>query len=228
MVSVLIVDDSSAFDQSVVAHLRAAEHQLVTVGCTRQAQENLASGGYNFLLLNIALDRQDICRWIRSSPQLGAMPIICASLQDELNERLNYFQRGADDFLVVPFDGRELAARVSTVLRRAMPRIAHSTPLVAAGGRVKLDVHRRMITVNDNDFSLTRLEYLLLFHLMQVAGKSVSTEELLETVWGYRDGTGDPALVRAQIKNLRRKLAPADQEAKWLRTMPGLGYQIAA
>lgn len=228
MVSVLIVDDSSVFDQSVVAHLRAAEHQLVTVGSTRQAQENLTSGSYNFLLLNIALDRQDICRWIRSSPQLGAMPIICASVQDDLNERLDYFQRGADDFLVVPFDGRELATRVSTVLRRAMPRSAHSALLVAAGGRVKLDIQQRTVTVNDNEFFLTRLEFLLLYHLMQVAGKSVSTDELLETVWGYHDGTGDPALVRAQIKNLRRKLASADQEARWLRTMPGLGYQIAA
>ena len=166
MACVLVVDDGSAFDQSVAAHLRAAKHALVGVRDAQQAQDSLMSGGCNFLLLNIALDQHDLCRWVRSNPRLVTLPIICASRQDDVNERLRYFQRGADDFLVAPFDGRELAARIQTVLRRAQPRRNHPALMVAVGGKVRLDVHRRTITVNDSDFSLTRLEYLVLYHLM--------------------------------------------------------------
>jgi len=228
MASILIVDDGSTFDQGVAGHLEAAKHLLVVVHDTRHAQERLVSGGCNILLLNIALDRHDLCCWVRSHPRLMALPIICVSRQDALSERLQYFQRGVDDFLVVPLDGCELAARIEIVLRRARPRPHYPVLLAAAGGRVKLDVHRRTVIVNDSEFSLTRLEYLVLYHLMQVAGQSVSTEELLEQVWGYGGGSGDPALVRAQVKNLRRKLASTDQKLRWLRTVPGLGYQIEA
>jgi len=228
MVYILAVDDGSIIDHVIVGHLGSAKHQLTFVSDPSQVQSALNTGVHDLLLLNVELDRQDICLWTRSNPRLVLMPIICVSRQDDLGQRLRYFQMGVDDFLVTPFDGRELVARIETVVRRAQPKTNLPKLLYAAGGDVALDVQRQVITVNGTDFALTRLEYLVLYHLMRVAGKSMSTEELLETVWGYRDGTGDPALVRAQIKNLRRKISPASQESHWLRTMPGLGYQIVA
>lgn len=228
MIEALVVDDGAIFDTTVLAGLDPASIQLHFVSDTVGVQRALQSTGIDILLLCTHLDQRNCCRWLRSDPTTLKLPIIGFSKIDDLGERLRYFRMGIDDFLTYPFDSRELMARIHAVLRRAGRRHQQLEMLPAAGGAVELDIQKKTIIVDGVEFHLTRLEYLLLYHLIQLAGNYVSTEELLEMVWGYKDGTGDPALVRAQIKNLRRKLQTADPKLAWLRSMPGLGYQIAA
>ena len=228
MVNALVVDDGAIFDASVLAYLDSALVQMYFVADVVEALNLLQSAKIDILLLATHLDQRNLCRRLRSAPATVRLPIITLSIIDDLEEKLRYYQMGIDDFLSIPFDGRELAARIHAVLRRAEQRNRQLAILSAAGGAVELDIQKKTAVVDGVELHLTRLEYLLLYHLIQLAGNYVSTEELLEMVWGYNDGTGDPALVRAQIKNLRRKLQTANLQLSWLRSMPGLGYQVAA
>lgn len=228
MIIGLVVDDGAIFDTAVLAHFSPGMFQLSIVANTVDAQHTMETMSFDIVLLATHLDPREFCRRIRANPLTAILPIISFSKVDNLEEKLRYYQMGTDDFLMTPFDGRELVARIHAVLRRADEPSQQRTSLSAAGGEVELDIQKKTLTVNGVEFHLTRLEYLLLYHLMQLAGAYVSTEELLELVWGYSDSTGDPALVRAQIKNLRKKLQAAEQDIQWLRSTPGLGYQIAA
>lgn len=228
MVNALVVDDGAIFDAHLITSLNAAHVHVRIVVDVLEAQRTLQAAGVDILLLSTHLNQHDFCRRLRAAPETSRLPIISLSIADDLGEVLRFYQMGTDDFLRVPFDGRELAARIHAVLRRADRGNRQRTPLSAADGVVALDIQKKTAVVNGVEFHLTRLEYLLLYHLIQLAGNYVSTEELLETVWGYTNGTGDPALVRAQIKNLRKKFQTADPQLSWLRSMPGLGYQIAA
>ncbi len=228
MIIGLVVDDGTIFNPSVLAHFDPGVFRLSIIASVTEVQRATETMSFDIMLLATHLDSREFCRRIRANPLTAKLPIISFSKVDDLEEKLRYYQMGTDDFLVTPFDGRELIARIHAVLRRAGEPLPQRTSISAAGGDVVLDIQKKTIAVNGVDFHLTRLEYLLLFHLIQVVGTYVSTEELLELVWGYSNGTGDPALVRAQIKNLRKKLQTAEREIEWLRSMPGLGYQIAA
>jgi len=228
MIKTLVVDDGTIFTATVLACFDPTVFHLTVVTNAVEAQRQLQPFAFDVFLLATHLDYRSFCRRLRSDPLTARLPVISLGKIDDLEERLHYYQMGTDDFLTSPFDGRELIARIHAVLRRSARRSLQQEILLAAGGIVELDVHKKIAIVGGVEFHLTRLEYLLLYHLIQLAGNYVSTEELLEMVWGYRNGTGDPALVRAQIKNLRRKFQTTDPKLSWLRSMPGLGYQIAA
>jgi DNA-binding response OmpR family regulator len=227
MIETLVVDDGTILTATVLACFDPTIFHLTVVTNAVEAQRQLQPSAFDVLLLATHLDYRSFCRRLRSDPLISRLPIISLGKTDDLDERLSYYRMGTDDFLTSPFDGRELVARIHAVLQRSARRSLQQEIMLAAGGMVELDVHKKIAIVGGVEFHLTRLEYLLLYHLIQLAGNYVSTEELLETVWGYGNGTGDPALVRAQIKNLRRKFQTTDPKLSWLQSMPGLGYQIA-
>lgn len=223
----IVVDDGSVFDVSVLAQIDPARLHLTFIADCYHAEARLTSEPVDVLILSTYLDRNELCRRVRTNPVTSQLPVICLSKSDDLQEKLRYFRMGADDFLVAPFDGRELSARVTAVVNRARWESRHANVFVAAGGQLKFDTRKKTLEVDDTPLHLTRLEYSLVYYLIRVAGNFVSTDELLEHVWGYSKGTGDPALVRAQIKNLRKKLQDVNPETNCLHSAPGLGYQIA-
>lgn len=228
MIMGLVVDDGTIFGMSVLVHFEPGVFQLSFVANAIDVQRTIETLSFDIVLLATHLDSREFCRRIRANPLTALLPIISFSKVDDLEEKLRYYQMGTDDFMVAPFDGRELVTRIHAVLHRAGEPAQECTSLSAAGGAVELDIQKKTLAVDGMSFHLTRLEYLLLYHLIRVAGAYVSTEALLEKVWGYSGGTGDPTLVRAQVKNLRRKLQTANQDIQWLRSMPGLGYQVVA
>ena len=163
------------------------------------------------------LDGVDVCRRLRED---GDVPILILTARDALESRVEGLDSGADDYLVKPFERRELLARVRALLRRRPPR--GSAYLVV--GDVRLNPDSREVTRGDRELELTAREFELLEHLMRNARIVVSRQALLDEVWGYHP-FAETNTVDVFISNLRRKLE-ADGEERVLHTVRGAGYVV--
>jgi two-component system alkaline phosphatase synthesis response regulator PhoP len=131
---------------------------------------------------------------------------------------------GADDYVVKPFSVRELMARVKAVLRRTQPDEKGANQVLVGAGGLRLDTGQREAVVGEKVLALARLEFDLLFTLLNNAGRVLTRERLLEQVWGY-DFSGDTRAVDSAIKRLRAALREASPEADGIEAVRGVGYK---
>jgi DNA-binding response OmpR family regulator len=140
-----------------------------------------------------------------------------------LSSKLEGFDAGADDYVVKPFDVAELEMRVEAVLRRARPYEAGVTLRV---GKLELNLRSREASSDVKKSLLTPTEFSLLEYMMRRPGEILATHRLLEEVWDYPPGVGDPALVRMHIRNLREKLEEDPTQPSRILTIGRQGYLI--
>ena len=166
-----------------------------------------------------------ICSELQGRPACQNTFMMVISRRDEVNDRLDAFAAGADDFLAIPFHMPELLLRVEALLRQARlvrPQAAADT--LRRHGDLVLDTLTGVALHGQRRIVLTPVEARLLAYLMSCADRTVSAEELLQQVWTQSPGCGDPSLVRAHIRHLREKLAQLTQSFDVLRTVPRFGY----
>jgi DNA-binding response OmpR family regulator len=164
-----------------------------------------------------------LCRALREDADLGGVGLIMVSDRASEIDRVLAFESGVDDFLPRPFHPRELAARVSAVLRRSgEPRPARPRRGGLGTGPVSVDSERSLVRVRGERVELTRRELELLAALMREPGRVVSRRELIERVWG---DVAHPTRrsVDAHIKAIRRKLGSARE---CVQTVRGVGYRF--
>ncbi len=165
-------------------------------------------------------DGRELCRRIRRHPQLHATPVIFVSAKTTEADRLLGFEVGADDYIAKPFSPRELIARVRAVLRtRAATPVAN----VLSYGNVELNLDGMTLRVGTRHIEITATEFRLLEVLMKSPGHVFARQRLLEIVWG-RDRHVDPRSVDVYMSRLRGKLNTHGADARYLRTVRGLGY----
>ncbi len=176
-------------------------------------------------LLMPQMDGFELCRRIR---EISHIPIIVLTGLEQVGEKVNAFNAGADDYVTKPVSGRELLARVQACLRRSQwPPSEDETP-VYSDSRVTVDFARREVYVDGNHLELTPTEYSLLSLFVQRPGEALSLEYLLTTVWGREYDTFD--LVKWHISNLRRKIGGKQStngkgELVPIVTVRGYGYR---
>jgi len=172
------------------------------------------------------MDGLEVCRRIRADPFLAKLPILFLTAKGRPSDVAQGLNLGGDDFLIKPFAAVELPARVHALLRRAPggPLDPEADYLVV--GHLRLHSTRSEVQVVERLVQLRPVEHRLLHYLMMQAGQPVSTEQLLEDVWGYPPGTGDPQLVRVHIANLRAKIEPQPDAPRYIRNVRGRGYLI--
>lgn len=202
------------------------------------------------------MDGLRFCQELRSNPRFHAIPVIFMSVRSELADKLAAYEVGADDYLVKPFDMLELSARLQAVLRRSARQNAadreralqaqqaqtEQNAQAAANDRVDPPVSDRILEVpglrlyldsalvelGDVEVRLTPAEFELLRFLLLHPDQILSSERLLQEVWLYPVGVGDPAVVRWHIKNLRRKIEPEPDKPVRLRTISHHGYILVS
>lgn len=175
------------------------------------------------------LDGMQVCKKLRGDPNTAHLPVIFLTAKMMMNDKIEGFQAGADDYLTKPFDIQELSLRVQAVLRRSQ-RGDEPTDKdqVLVAGDLELNPKTFQVSTPFNVVQLTPVEFELLYHLMRHKGQVFSSERLLHEIWGYPEGTGDPALVRMHIRNLRAKIEPNDaNEPVFIRTVSRHGYFIS-
>ena len=163
------------------------------------------------------LDGLEVCRRLRDD---GDVPILMLTARDGVDSRVEGLDSGADDYLVKPFERKELLARLRALLRRRPPR--GSAFLVA--GDLRLNPDTREVMRGEREIELTGREFELLEHLMRNERLVVSRQTLLDEVWDYHP-YAETNTIDVFVSNLRRKLE-ADGEERILHTVRGSGYVL--
>jgi two-component system KDP operon response regulator KdpE len=152
-------------------------------------------------LLMPHMDGFELCRRIR---EISQIPTIVLTALEQVGEKVNAFNAGADDYVCKPVSGQELLARVDACLRRSQWPAAAETNSVYSDAHLTIDFARREVYVDGESKDLTPIEYSLLTLFVQRPGEALSLEYLLTNVWGREYDTFD--LVKWHISNLRKKL----------------------
>ena len=221
--TIMVVDDDPNIAQLVKLYL---EKEGFEVTVETRGDEALAAFQKNppsLMLLDIMLPGMDgwqVCRAIR---QISNIPIIMLSAKDETFDKVLGLELGADDYITKPFEGKELAARVKAVLRRAAPGEAEKDTLSFPGLTISLEKYE--VHYQGKVLEMPPKELEVLYFLAAHQNRVFTREQLLEQVWGF-DFFGDSRTVDVHIKRLREKLQGSESFGWQIRTVWGVGYKF--
>ena len=223
---ILVVDDEAPMRQLVRIYLAGAGHEVVEAAdgpaCLRMVEQEIC----HLVILDVMMPHMDgieTCRRIRR--QNRAIPILLLTARDAVEDRVDGLKAGADDYLVKPFDGRELAARVESLLRRSYRDAAVLFEFPAL--RLRVDTDAKTVTAGGKPVALTPKELDILILLSRHPGRTYAREQLLDLVWGP-EYDGDTRTVDSHIKNIREKLRTAAVPGDPIATVWGVGYRFEA
>jgi len=228
--TVVVVEDESAIRRAVVDALRAAGYEPVEAADGEAGLAEARRTGVDLVLLDLLLPKMDGLDVLRELRQThAALPVIILTARGSEDDRVRGLRGGADDYVVKPFSARELLARVEAVIRRSPERT--SPPMRISSGDAFVDCARREIVRADGErISLSEMEASILQRLAAHAGRAVSREELLASVWNLRDGHVETRAIDMHITRLRQKLIGDSPDAKqeWIVTVRGHGYMLGS
>ena len=217
----LLVEDDRRLASALRQGLSESGYAVDVVGDGEQGWEMARMEVYDILILDWMLPRLsgvDLCRRLRRAGQQA--PILLLTARDDVEDRVQGLDSGADDYLVKPFALQELLARIRALLRRGEG--ASRNPIMQVGP-LQLDPSTRLVQVDSAPVSLTNKELQLLEYLMRNAGQVVSREQIIAGVWGF-EFDAESNVIDVYIRSLRRKLG----EQNGIRTVRGAGYQLVA
>lgn len=229
---ILIVDDEPELVWSMRQALRKAGHEVLTAYDGVEALAIVYHQVPSLVILDLDMPRMDgvqVCAKLRRDFAGMCVPVLLLVESSTAEERARWLEQGIDDYLIKPFDLRELITRVKTLLqhKQLMDSFTASLPIestpLAVGG-LYLDRQFCRVHVGDRVVRLTPVELDLLVYFMTHPGKVFSAQQLLQFVWGYTPDAADPGLVRWHIMNLRNKIETDPTHPVHIRTVPRHGY----
>lgn len=223
---VLIVEDERRIARFLQMEL---EHEGMSTAIEdngRRAYERIMQENYDLILLDVMLPDMDgftICRKVR---ELSQVPIIMLTAKDDIEDKVQGLDIGADDYITKPFATPELLARMRVVLRRqeSQRETREDQEEILSVKNLTMYPVRHEVKVDDVPVELTKKEYDLLEYLLRNKRTVLTRDQILSNVWDY-DYMGDTNVVDVYIRYLRQKLDDRFQE-KYIHTMRGVGYVI--
>jgi two-component system, OmpR family, response regulator len=221
-VNVLFVEDEAKIANFVQAGLK--EQGFVVDYCDNGDEGYLRAldNEYDVIVLDIMVPGKDglwILKQLRRSGRRNA-PVILLTARNELDDRLEGLNLGADDYIAKPFFVEELAARIHAVVRQS---VGVRQNLLSVGS-LKLDRITREVTCNQQAIELSSREFNLLEYLMRSPGRVFTRTQILEHVWGY-DFNPNTNVVDVCIQRIRKKIDSIDR-ANWIESIRGVGYRF--
>lgn len=214
---VLLTEDDDLIASGIVAGLNAQGLTVDRVASATDTQALLQVARFDVLVLDLGLPDEDGLRLLQRLRQQGVdLPVLVLTARDAVTDRVAGLQAGADDYLLKPFDLRELGARLHTLQRRSAGRCVN----VIEHGRLSYDPSTRETWLDGRPVELSRREQALLQALLNNRGRILSGEQLKDSVYGFGDEVESNAL-NVHIHHLRRKLGNAI-----VQTVRGLGYRL--
>ncbi|MEV0582190.1 response regulator transcription factor [Nonomuraea sp. NPDC050310] len=223
MATVLVVEDDELVRAAMIHELDRRGHAVRSAGCALDALREISRRPPDLVVLDLGLPDLDGSEALRMVRGVSDVPVIVATARDDETEIVRLLAAGADDYLVKPFSGDHLAARLEAVLRRA--RSAPAPQVVRAGG-LSVDLGRREAVLDGVRLSLTRREFDLLAYLAARADRVVTRRELLSEVW--QQSYGDDQTIDVHLSWLRRKLGESAASPRYLHTVRGVGVMLSA
>ncbi len=221
--NVLVIDDEVQIRRFLRISLEANQYHVREAFTGQEGLEQAALQRPDIVILDLGLPDMDGLQVLTRLREWSHVPVIVLSVRDADSDKIAALDAGADDYLTKPFSVGELLARVRVAQRHTQPVTDAS---VFQAGAVKVDLARRIVTVNDEVVRLTATEYAFLRLMIQNAGKVLTHRQILREVWGpqYVDETH---YLRVYAAQLRRKLEEDPAHPKLLLTEPGVGYRFA-
>lgn len=227
MSKILVVESDAEVLAMVEQLLEREGHEVWKARSAQTAISSLESDIPDLFVVNASLPGMDgvaLCRKLRLFPDTVNVPIIVLTDRDSPFSVADVLEAGGDDSLRKPFALRELSARIRAQLRRsAAYSVANNDmPLLS------LRAATSSVMVNGYEIMLTQVEFDLLHYLCLAPHQLHTTSDLLTNVWQYPRGTGDAALVRNHVRNLRRKLEDDPEHPTIIQSRHGRGYVVRA
>ena len=218
---VLVVDDEENVAFLISSALRLAGYETLVATTGIQAVEEVGRFAPHVIVLDVMLpdiDGFEVLRRIRTGG--SEAPILFVTARGSTTDRVRGLTSGGDDYIVKPFELEELVARVQVAVRRS--GVGERSSRLAVGDlSMDLDSHR--VWRGEVEAHLTATEFTLLRVLMANAGRVVTREQILDSVWQY-DFNGESSIIESFIRNLRKKVDAV--EPKLIHTVRGVGYTV--
>ncbi len=221
---ILVVDDEPNIREVVGVYLRRDGHTVVSAANGEEALDLYRRSNPDLVVLDLMLPKLSGFEVYR---RLGAdrrVPLIMLTARGEEEDRIIGLGLGADDYVVKPFSPRELAARVTAVLRRVNETHAGEEVLTFDG--LQIDPSAREVSVAGEPVTLTAREFDLLHYLARSPGRVYTRDQLMEAVWDYAF-SAETSTVTVHVRRLREKIEADPTHPRYLQTVWGVGYKFA-
>jgi DNA-binding response OmpR family regulator len=226
MARVLLVEDDHVVRSAMLRSLADRGHAVYAARTALDALRRVAADPPDLIVLDLGLPDLDGADALRMLRGLTDIPIIIATARDDETEIVRLLRAGADDYMVKPFSGPHLDARVASVLRRT-GLASRTEPTAIRVGQLVIDVGQRQASLNGTPVALTRKEFDLLAYLAARPGQVISRRELLEEVW-RQPSIGEDQTIDVHLYWLRRKLGETAAGPRYLHTVRGVGLRLVA
>ncbi|MBP2033941.1 DNA-binding response OmpR family regulator [Clostridium algifaecis] len=218
---ILIVDDDENICEVIKMYVESAGYEVKVVNDGKSAQDAFLEYKPDLVLLDIMLpniDGIDVLKWIRKDYET---PVIMLTAKGETFDKVLGLELGADDYIVKPFEAKEMLARIKAVLRRY--NVDNESKEVLKFQDLTIDINSYTVVYKNNDVKMPPKEFELLYYLANNKNRVFTREQLLCEVWGY-DYPGDSRTVDVHVKRLREKLQGGPN---WqIETVWGVGYKF--
>ena len=220
---IMVVDDDPNIRELVRLYLEKEGFEVTCAERGDEAVKVFRASPPNLMLLDVMLPGMDgwqVCREVR---KISNIPIIMLTAKDETFDKVLGLELGADDYIVKPFDMKELVARIKAVIRRFQVAEAPEKELVFPG--LTINISQYTVTYMGKPLEMPPREIELLYFLASHPGMVFTREQLLEQVWGY-DYFGDSRTVDVHVKRLREKLSGGEELGWQIKTVWGVGSKF--
>lgn len=219
---VLVVEDDSLVSDVIVSGLRSAAFAVDAVSSAELADTAIRNEHFDLIVLDIGLPGVTGLEWLRRirlrADVKARIPVLMLTARDGMDDRIDGLNLGADEYMVKPFEIRELVARARALIRRTGTDTSSSRVF----GPLVIDTARHELRCDDRRIDLTRREWSILEYLVLHANTVVSKDKLLQAISGWDDNLA-PNAIEVYVSRLRGKL---DHTNVQIRTVRGVGYRI--
>src|ERR1044071_3176495 len=223
---VLFVEDESSISGPFSKALAREGFEPFVAATAARALELADQIEPDIVLLDLTLpdgDGRDVCRALR---RRSNVPIVMLTARGTETDRIVGLELGADDYVVKPFSGAEVIARILAILRRATPEPTDTREPVTIGA-LGVDIAARRVRLDGEELQLSRKEFDLLAELIRHAGRVVTREQLMDRVWD-ENWFGSTKTLDVHIRWLRQKLGDDPSEPRYVHTVRGVGFRFTA
>ena len=221
---ILIIEDEPDIRKTLEYNISREGYHVVSASSLLEAKSQIELESFSLILLDLMLpdgSGLDLCRDIKSDKEKSSIPIIILTAKDDEVDKVVGFELGADDYVTKPFSVRELILRMKAVLKRGEKK-SDNVEVQRQFGQLSIDTESHEVFVDNNEITLTALEFKLLCQLVDRRGRVQSRDQLLSDVWGY-SAEVTTRTVDTHIKRLREKLGSM---GKYVQTIRGVGYKF--
>ena len=222
---ILVVDDEPRFLRLVEANLLTEGYEVLQAANGKQAVDMAADEKPDLILLDVMMPELDgfqACERIR---EFSSVPIIMLTAKGDEEHRVRGLELGADDYIVKPFSANELMARVRAVLRRSQRTGPEFGDTLFERGNLRINFASAEVSNDGDPVQLSATEYRLLLQFALNVGKTLTSEELLSSVWGP-EYSGEKEILWVSISRLRQKLEKNPKRPELILTRAGEGYYM--